>query len=694
MLEIFREKLFAANTIVALDPPQDMSAVYLALLGNFGIKMADDKSFSFLSPSVLRDVEQRIGKPLGEPFYRSFPESVKKLSAEEQIIDRLLHYSQTYGEGNFDERHFSVFEEECAIIPFREKTEKKVFAVVDEKTAFKQLFAMADRMLCGRHLNDPDMEFLLTLIEACGYRPGRIDSKQVLSGLLLALRDRQGADAALSFIDGFANFSIGDVLRVLGYETARNDRMGRPQFRKLNMSAAQRKFYAALIEHAAAHCTKEEIVDCVEKRADWKGFLHHLHFKAASSRSRLLVRSIFDDSVKSVYSEVERLFASGGFPASAKTLREKKGATVLLRHLKRYLAATEDRPAEREAILKLALDGSEPVVKMQFALSLSAPDIGGHFFLYDHYGRTIAYRDQRAARPQIGPRCRAEIVDRIRRDVEQQLAKTDKKYYIADAAKDIALPLWADAQSGMGVMPTGSRIGIPEGKIIRTFVYWEKEPDLDLSGILVSRTKPSEEFSWRIGREAGETGIAFSGDVTDGVNGGAEYFDIDPDIVAEKFPDHSYLIFSVNNYSFEYDSFADFPVRAGFMMRDALSSGEIFEPSSVESSFELTTRGRMAVMFAVDIRERRMVWINRPLEGGAIAAMRPVDVFFGYIDAADLFNLKWFFESIAGGIVSDPKDADVIVSDPAGLGAYEVRADQEFLNMRDPSVALPFLKRG
>ena len=687
----FKEKLFANHILVSSAPAKDQEAVYLTLLGKFGIKVADDASFMLLNPEILSDAEKFIGKPLGQPFYRSFPESVKKLSVEEQIIDRLLHYMQTYGEGDFENRHFSVFEEECEKVPFREKVEKKIFKIVDENGAIKEMFKIADNMLLRRQLADGDFDIIMSLLTEYNYRPEQIASKQVIANILLALRDKNGMTEAMTFIDNFHNFAMNDVLRVLGYETAGKSFDGKPQFKKLNLTAKQRKFYAALIEHTALHCSKEEIRDCVEKRKDWKGLLHHLHFAPASNKSKLLVNTIFDDSVKSAYSEVERLFAEGDYLGSAKALVAAKGSTTLLRHLNRYLFATEAMSIVRDEITELAVNGANPIAKMQFALSNTASNNGGHRIMYDYYGRTIVHEDTRNVRPVISARTGLELANTIKDELARTLPKTDKKFYLGKGLENLALPLWSSSETGLGVMNTGSRVDIPDGKVVRAFVYWEKERDLDLSGILISRTEGSKEFSWRSAYNANSTGVTFSGDVTDGVHGGAEYFDIDLDIVAKNNPKHKYMIFSVNNYSSSYESYKDFPSRAGFMVRDGLSSGEIFEPATVESSFELTADSRMAVMFAIDIEKRQLVWINRAPEGGAIAASMPMNVFFSYLDSATLFNEKWLFENVAGSIVTDPAKADVIVADSKELADYKAREDQTVLSTDDGNIALPYL---
>ena len=65
-----------------------------------------------LQPFMIRTASVIIGVNVPTPFYQGFPESVRKLTIPELLIDQLLHYYNTYGQDNFDEAGHSVFEEE------------------------------------------------------------------------------------------------------------------------------------------------------------------------------------------------------------------------------------------------------------------------------------------------------------------------------------------------------------------------------------------------------------------------------------------------------------------------------------------------------------------------------------------------------------------------------------------------------
>lgn len=678
------DRLFQSNIIVS-DTGKDQEAVYITLLAKFGIKIADEESFNLLNPEILKVFERVFRQPLGEPFYRGFPESVKNLSEEEILIDRLLHYMQTYGEGDFENRHFSIFEKEVEKIPFKESYDLKIYKVVNSERAYKELCNIADTLLMRRQIMPCDFQFIIEMMDN-GYNPENIRSKQIMCFLIRNIREQKGDKEAINFIYNLRSFELNDILKLIGWDNSLKDFRSRPNFNKLNMTNKDRKFYTALIEHVAARTKTEDIIDVVEKRKIWKGLLHHIHFKATTLNATILANTVFDDSIKSTYSEVEKLFAEKKIVAAVTVLANNKGSTAVMRSINRFLCAANSQE-ERFEIVKIALGNVNPIAAMQTAVSYLVPDVNGfkHTFIYNYYGRTITHKDRRENRPVLEKSESILLAAQIRESLK--FKNTGKKIYIDPKAANYAMPIWADEINGVGVMPTGSRIDIPDSKVVRAFVYWKDEPDLDLSAIAISREKGIKEFSWRLSLHTNEEGIVFSGDVTDGVYGGAEYFDIDFDIFNENYKDFDYIVFNVNNFSNHIGTFDKFVSRAGFMTREKMCSGEIFEPKTVKSAFDLTVKSRQATMFALDLKNRQMVWINKAPEAGACAGDSDITVYLKYVDVTKLFNLKWFFENIAGSITTDPSEADIIVSDDVSLDIE----GKTFVNMCNGNAVLEYL---
>ena len=232
-----------------------------------------------------------------------------------------------------------------------------------------------------------------------------------------------------------------------------------------------------------------------------------------------------------------------------------------------------------------------------------------------------------------------------------------------DQLRKLAVPLNAGVgDGGYGVLTTGSRVPIPEGKVIRAFTYWEKVDDIDLSCFAFDLKGNKKEFSWRSMWHENGSDIVFSGDQTNGYNGGSEYFDIDFELFRKNHPEWRYIVFCDNVYS--DCTFRDCVAKAGFMLRDQIQSGEIFEPKTVQTSYILNADSSFSYLFAIDLKTREMVWLNLAREGRhAVAGMTDMDFILDKLDITSVFNVYDLIEASATEIVSNPVLADVIVSD-------------------------------
>ena len=107
----------------------------------------------------------QLGQNVPEPFYRGFPESVRKLSPEELLFDQIVHYTKTYGFGRFDEPGHSIMEDFVERTAFAEKTGVKDFAVLSLPGAEEKLEEYAENLLRStRPLSEEQFAFLSAFI--------------------------------------------------------------------------------------------------------------------------------------------------------------------------------------------------------------------------------------------------------------------------------------------------------------------------------------------------------------------------------------------------------------------------------------------------------------------------------------------------------------------------------------------------
>lgn len=272
--------------------------------------------------------------------------------------------------------------------------------------------------------------------------------------------------------------------------------------------------------------------------------------------------------------------------------------------------------------------------------------------------------------------------DRVRKLACQSLhGRIDKQIYVDPAMKKIAVPLeTSTGSSGFGVMTTGSRIPIPEGKFVRAFTYWEKVNDIDLSCFGINSDGEHIEFSWRTMCGLQSDAITYSGDQTSGFDGGSEYFDINLDEFRKQYPKVRYIMFCNNVYS--DSTFKNCFCKAGFMIREfdtgdpVFWKGEvgidrcksdvapvIFDPKTVQTSFRIDSDSSFAYLFAIDIGRREMVWLNVARSGRhAVAGSTEMDWLEKYMHATDVFNAYDFWTNV-GKTAPNPVHAEIAVGD-------------------------------
>ena len=273
--------------------------------------------------------------------------------------------------------------------------------------------------------------------------------------------------------------------------------------------------------------------------------------------------------------------------------------------------------------------------------------------------------EQKRHRSAVPPEVRRQVVEYLQKNLKERLSENKAgKVYLDEAMKKIALPLQEAASSaGLGVLPKGTRLPVPEGGKLRCFTYWEKVNDIDLSCFGITGSGEGIEFSWRTAwKHTGRDAIVYSGDQTSGYHGGSEYFDIDPEAFREEYPPVNLIVFADNVYSDL--NFSECFCKAGYMVREKEDSGEVFEPKTVKTSFLINAKSRYAVLFALDLETDEIVWLNLGMNSSRnVAGTDQLSFIVPYIHILDDASVYSLFEAKATELVSRPEEADLIVSD-------------------------------
>lgn len=253
------------------------------------------------------------------------------------------------------------------------------------------------------------------------------------------------------------------------------------------------------------------------------------------------------------------------------------------------------------------------------------------------------------------------------------------KVYIDEALKDYTVPFsLRSAGKTMISVSRGSRIAIDDSaKIIRPFIWWTNTKDniidVDLSvAVFADDWNCLEHVSYN-NLESDRFGICHSGDIINGGpvdgEGAAEFIDLDIDKALSAGA--RYAVFNV--YNFSNENFSKMEHAAfGFMTRNDMKSGEIFEPSTVKQRMDLASATTTCIPVIFDLKERVFVWCDMALTadhvrtgfGGinvesnlpsvVVTCKSMVDV-----KKPNLYDLFIFNAKARGVITDNPDEADI-----------------------------------
>lgn len=217
----------------------------------------------------------------------------------------------------------------------------------------------------------------------------------------------------------------------------------------------------------------------------------------------------------------------------------------------------------------------------------------------------------------------------------------------------------------------GSHISISDStNILRSFIWWTGDVDVDLSaGVFSEDFKSISHISFtNLKSDIG----CHSGDITNGGPedgaGVAEFIDIDINKVIKT--GGRYVILSVHNYSRKHFSSMK-NCCFGWMYRNDMNSGEIFEPSTVQDRIDVNAESTTCVPVIFDCINREFIWcdmtydiltnISNTIENGSNKVIEIVKAIID-IGRPNLYDLIVLNACARGNLVSDPKTADIIFS--------------------------------
>ena len=243
------------------------------------------------------------------------------------------------------------------------------------------------------------------------------------------------------------------------------------------------------------------------------------------------------------------------------------------------------------------------------------------------------------------------------------------------------------ASKAVKTIVRGSKVPVKEdASAVRAFIWWTNmddsknddywnngRVDIDLSAAIFDENwNYLEHVSYTHLRSA-KYKAYHSGDITNGGsvkgNGVAEFLDVDIESVGKR---GRYVVYQVYNYTSQ--KFCDLTnCRFGWMEREDVNSGEIFEPTTVAMKMDLTAESTVAIPVIFDCVERKFIWCDLNLampcsnRGGNniesnISGVIATCFAMANMNKANLYDLILLNAKARGNIVTDRNEADIIFS--------------------------------
>lgn len=197
-----------------------------------------------------------------------------------------------------------------------------------------------------------------------------------------------------------------------------------------------------------------------------------------------------------------------------------------------------------------------------------------------------------------------------------------KKVVFSKDASHYAMPLYTrNISKGSTAIGLGSRLPLDSDKnTIRLFMHWKDfdksidyynhRVDLDLSAIFLDNNFDFINNITYYNVRIDDIGY-HSGDITSAPEGASEFIDIN----INKALDNGirYVVPTIYNYT--QQPLNNIPESfTGFMMRNKVNNGEIFEPSTIKHSYDLNNGATNNTPYIIDLKNREIVWLDTALK--------------------------------------------------------------------------------
>lgn len=640
--------------------------------------------YGFLIPAL----KELVGADVTyNPMYPNFPQQVAEASDIELFINAIVHY-WSFG----------------TLIPEYEKNERLPL-IDDNKMAVLSVGSHDDLMTIFTNLvesktsiSEQDKEDIETIILACPdyttYLPDTIPLKENVAFVGKLIIEKAPIKSADSIGKYFKTAT--DVLRLV---TALSDGdislASKTKYR--NLRRVERRMIMDLLT-GCGNITE----DLFRYQYEWirvAEILHPFEYKKAKYSN---VNAAFN----TLRNEKKPLMFAGKVQAAITAKDMREAATLLkvrpgefARQLDKLIRDADNPNYIVNCFKEVATEISTPVllqVRQHFIGRMENDNQPVRvFFPKGNLAKAMVIRNEL---PKINSNVCKNVARICREALIEQYKEKDflGKVYIDEDFKNYLVPFsQRSASKAVKTIVRGSKLPIKEdATAVRGFIWWtntdktrnswdKDRVDIDLSATIYDENwQYVDRVSYTQLRSA-KYRAYHSGDITNGGNvngdGVAEFIDVEIDAVAKNTG--RYIAFQVYNFTGQH--FSTLPnCRFGWMEREDVNSGEIFEPQTVEMKIDLTADSTVAIPVIFDCVERKFIWCDMNLQNASsrfygnnlesnLHGVTATCYGLTHLNKANIYDLIMMNAIARGSIVTDRNEADIIFSNDT-TAPYEI----------------------
>lgn len=610
------------------------------------------------------------------PMYPNFPTQVAEMDGIELFINAIVHYWS-----------FGI------LMPEYEKDERLPLIDVNKMALLstgnhEDLMEIFKNLVASKtSLSAQDKEDVTTIIEDCAdyanYLPDEIPLKENVALIGKLIIEEAPVKSASAISKYFRTAT--DVLRLV---TALSDGdislAGKTKYR--NLKRRERRMILDLLANCG-NITE----DLFRYQYEWIRVAEILHPFEYNYPRYKNVNKAFDtlrnDKKPLMFGgKVQAAILRKDMKAAADLLKSRPGEFA--RQLDKVLRDSDNPAYILECFKSVAVEISAPVllqVRQHFIGRMAeTPNPVRVFFPKGNLAKAMSIKNELPAIDKticqnVAKACRDALIEQYKS--KESLGKV----YVDEEFKNYLVPFsQRSASSTTKSVVRGSQLPIKsDATAVRAFIWWTNTAkdngwdngrvDIDLSAAIYDSDWNYVEHISYTRLRSGKMKAYHSGDITNGGSpkgkGVAEFIDVDIDAVAEN---GRYIVFQVYNFTGQNYSTLE-NCRFGWMEREDVQSGEIFEPTTVNMVMDVNAEGKTAIPVIFDCVERKFIWCDMNLgidsshRGGInlesnISGVTATCYAMTHLNKPNIYDLAMLNAMARGTVVTDRNEADIIFS--------------------------------